>query len=243
MDTEESAVVNLVILTTDTPCHGQFVRHIAASFPIHRVFCEAERPPTPWWAEHDMDKARDEHEIERFQYGSPVNAISWNAPNQWVSDCNRYVGLIKADKPDVIVVYGTGRLSPEVIGVCPQIFNLHGGDAERYRGLDSAYWAIYWGDFDAIAVTLHRVEPTLDTGDVVSMRRVPLRKGIRVHELRAEAALLCNEMVADMLTDLRMDGTLGAYRQRTEGRYFSFMPACLKSHVERKFQEYADALR
>ena len=37
--------MNIVILTTDTPCHAQFVRHIAAAFKIKHVFCERERPP------------------------------------------------------------------------------------------------------------------------------------------------------------------------------------------------------
>ena len=234
--------MNLVVLTTDTPCHAQFVRHIAAAFKIKHVFCERERPPTPWWAEHDVDRVRDQYEVERFQYEVPFNAISWNAPSQWIPDCNTYVGLIKAEKPDVVVVYGTGKLSPEVVATCPQMFNLHGGDAERYRGLDSALWAVYWGDFDAIAVTLHRVEPTLDTGEIVGVRKLLLRKGMRAHELRAEAALVCNAMVGNLLARLAEGKAITSTPQIPSGRYFSFMPACLKSHVERKFQEYADGL-
>lgn len=230
--------MRLVVLTTDTPCHAQFV---ADTMHMHRdsthVIWEKERPLAPWWAEHELDRHRDQYEKERFGLDQRVLGVGCDVEN-----VNGRVGLITRMRPDVVIVYGTGKLSPEVIATCPQMFNLHGADAEMYRGLDGAYWAIYWGDFDAIAVTLHRVEPTLDTGEIVSKRKIPLRPGMGVHELRAEAALLCNEMVADLLDDIE-HGRLKTRPQRgRKARYFSFMPACLKSHVERKFKEHVNGM-
>ena len=48
-----------------------------------------------------------------------------------------------------------------------KIFNLHGGDPEKYRGLDSHYWSIYHNDFKSLITTLHKVRPILDTGEIV----------------------------------------------------------------------------
>lgn len=228
--------MNIVILTTDTPCHRQFVDHIGARASVS-AFAEDERPPTPWWAEHEIDERRVRYEMAKVGVGDRLGG----PPLLMVKNINDHAERIAAKRPDVVIVYGTGKLSPEVIATCPLMFNLHGGDAEKYRGLDSAYWAIYWGDFDAIAVTLHRVEPTLDTGEIVGVRKLLLRKGMQAHELRAEAALICNGMVSNLLQRLEDGKPILSTPQITRGRYFSFMPGCLKSHVERKFREHVMA--
>ena len=225
--------MRVVILTTDTPCHAQFVADIGHLYESTHVIWEDERPSMPWWAGHDLDKQRDQYEKDRFGLDQRVLKVGWDVKN-----ANNCAELIVDMCPDVVIVYGTGKLSPEVIATCPLMFNLHGGDAEKYRGLDSAYWAVYWGDFDAVAVTLHRVEPTLDTGEIVAKRKIELRPGMRVHELRAEAALLGNEMVSDLLFSLSKGLTPVTYKQQPGAKYFSFMPACLKSYVARKFERH-----
>src|SRR6185312_14163853 len=70
---------------------------------------------------------------------------------------------LRALKPDVLLDFGTGKLSPEVLAV-PRLaaLNLHGGDPERYRGLDTHLWAVCQLDFEALVTTIHHMDATLD---------------------------------------------------------------------------------
>ena len=45
--------------------------------------------------------------------------------------------------------------------------NLHGGDPEKYRGLDSHLWSIYHEDWASLVSTLHVVSKDLDAGDSI----------------------------------------------------------------------------
>lgn len=99
-------------------------------------------------------------------------------------------------KPDAILVYGTGKLGQQVIDVCPDgILNLHGGDPELYRGLDTHLWVIRARDFGALCVCLHRVTAGLDAGEIIGVENIPLKRGMGLHELRRYNAETCVRLV------------------------------------------------
>ena len=47
-----------------------------------------------------------------------------------------------------------------------KIFNLHGGNPEEFRGLDSHYWSIYHNNFNLYSC-LHKLSYKLDDGDII----------------------------------------------------------------------------
>ena len=53
-------------------------------------------------------------------------------------------------------------------------FNLHPGLLPRYAGLNAPSWAIYHGE-ERHGVTLHRMEPGIDTGAIVYQASFPIR--------------------------------------------------------------------
>ncbi len=123
------------------------------------------------------------------------------------------------------------------------MLNLHGGDPENYRGLDSHLWAIYHRDFEALVTTLHFVTSELDDGDIVGQMRVPLRSGMALHQLRAANTEVCVELTVSALEALRSRGVLDARRQLRCGRYYSFMPTPLKELCNRRFATHTSRLR
>lgn len=52
-------------------------------------------------------------------------------------------------------------------------FNLHPGPLPQYAGLNTVSWAIYHGE-TSYGVTLHWMEPGIDTGDIVCQTMFPL---------------------------------------------------------------------
>ena len=66
------------------------------------------------------------------------------------------------------VVFGTGKLNPEVINqFSDYLMNIHRGIPQKYRGLDSHYWAIYHRDFNSVETCMHLAAHKLDTGKIL----------------------------------------------------------------------------
>ena len=78
--------------------------------------------------------------------------------------------------PDMVIIFGTSKVSPNIISIPTKLcLNLHGGAPEYYRGLDSHLWAIYHNDFENLITTMH-FEPELDSGRIIFQEQLELSK-------------------------------------------------------------------
>lgn len=232
--------MRVVILTTDTPHHAFFAREVASRFAETRVLCETKTLHPPFETAHPFEWLRDQYE-RRAWFAEERVGVADFAPTESVSDLNdpAATSLLSRLAPDAIIVFGTGRLKPPVLTVQPRLtLNLHGGDPEEYRGLDSHLWAIYHRDFSALVTTLHRVTPDLDSGDIVSQAPVPLRRSMSLYELRRANTEICLELTLAALNTIMADGDVPSRPQRRKGRYYSFMPAPLKEICRAAFESY-----
>ena len=149
------------------------------------------------------------------------------------------VERLAAAEPDVVVVFGTRRLGQHVIDVCPGgIINLHGGDPQQFRGLDTHLWAIYHDELNGLATALHRVNARLDDGEIIAQAPIPIAAGMPLHELRSRNTELCVDLVRSALRSFLDKGRFDSRPQRRRGRYCSFMPAALKDVCRAKFESH-----
>jgi methionyl-tRNA formyltransferase len=226
--------LTLALLSTDTTHHVFWAQQLARRHSIAAVFLE-HPAPAPFPVAHPFEVRRDEYERDVLLAGQPP---TWReiADTHHVDSLNdaTTVEQLRALRPDVVLVFGTGRLAEPVFTAAPTALNLHGGNPERYRGLDTHLWAIYHDDFADLVTTLHRLERDLDTGDIVLMSKVPLVRGMELHELRAANARTCVDLSLLALTALEQ-GALPSRPQAARGRYYSAMPAVLKDLCVRRF--------
>jgi len=222
-----SASVRVVVLTTDTSHHAYYVARLAQRFPPVGVVLETRSPAAPFPTFHPFEADRDAYERETLLADVPV-PLRELAPTHEVGAANDAVAHVRGLRPDVVLVFGTGLLLPEAIGAAPLCLNLHGGDPEEYRGLDTHLWAVYHGDFDGIVTTLHAVDEALDTGAIVERAPVPLPD--ELYQLRAANTDVCVELTVRAARDRSP-----AVPQRRRGRYYSFMPAVLKDVCLRRW--------
>ena len=237
--------MNLVVLTTGTLHHRFFIRAIQTVAPLARVFVESEPRTRPAFeTAHPFEQTRDHYEAEQWFGGTPP-ALETLAPSESFANLNapEAVRAIAAAKPDALIVFGTGRLSESVIELCPRAaLNLHGGNPEEYRGLDTHLWAIYHSDFPALVTTLHRLAPKLDTGDIIQTLPLPLARGMALHELRRVNTEICVRLTLDAIKGFVRDGRFAGRAQRSVGRYYSFMPVVLKQLCVERFARQMDGL-
>ena len=75
--------------------------------------------------------------------------------------------------PDFIIVNGTKIISKKVLNCTNAIFvNMHSGITPKYRGVHGAYWALANNDLDNCGVTVHLVDPGIDTGGIINQNKI-----------------------------------------------------------------------
>lgn len=236
--------MKVVVLTTETTHHACFVRDIAAHFDIARVFIERTSIAAPFETGHSFEQAREQYE-QAFWFGGEVAKIAQFAAvteSETINDAS-VVSDIRALNPDAIIVFGTRPLDQAIIDIAPdRIFNLHGADPQKYRGLDSHLWAIYHRDFDALETSLHVLNAELDDGAIVGTKALAIHKDMPLHALRQANTEVCVTLVTDALNALGTQGRIASTAQAGKGRYYSFMPAVLKDICVRRFENYTKKL-
>jgi len=153
------------------------------------------------------------------------------------------VNEVSGLKPDIILVFGTGLLRKPIIKSCLKgMLNFHGGDPERYRGLDSHLWAIYHREYVSLVTTLHEVNPELDDGKILLRSRLPVTKNMPLLGLRAINTEVCVNLAIASLAEYERLGHFISCPQTTKGRYYSFMPTPLKDICVHRFAHFTEQL-
>jgi methionyl-tRNA formyltransferase len=152
-------------------------------------------------------------------------------PNANADECER---LLRALAPDVIVLGPSGILKPHILSI-PSIgvLNPHPGLLPDYRGVDVIPWALYNGD--QLGVTVHFVDPGVDTGDIVAQRRMDVQPGDTLASLRQRADRMLGELMVNVLLELAESTQIDRRPQdRGSGRLYRRMPPDLKNEVKAK---------
>jgi len=242
--------MKVAILTTDTLHHTYFVKKITETFKIDSIIIERDFAPFKYHTMHRFEWIdRPEYEINRWFNTSDSPLFSMSEMFDNVYNCknvNDQIGYFKKEKFDLGIVFGTGKVSKDVIACFKLLVNLHGGDPSKYRGLDSHLWSIYHNDFN-LSVALHVVEPRLDTGGIILRRDLILPD--ELYKLRATTTEVCinlvktflivnwNYLSSDSERSKDIDISLFSNKQPQIGRYYSAMPACLKDVVVKKYEK------
>lgn len=232
--------MRLLILTTETLHHAHFVREIAPQALETLVLCETVGHRAAYDTAHPFEAARDAWERDHWFGGRDARLADFAATECFASmNEAAAVARIRDFEPSLIVTFGTGKLGAQVIVAGgDRLLNLHGGDPEFYRGLDTHLWAVWHGDFAGLQTCLHRVAAGLDEGDIVATLPVRLWRGMELHQLRQSNTETCIRLTRLAMAELADGGAVTSRRQGRQGRYYSFMPTALKDVCVRKFRKH-----
>lgn len=234
--------MKIAILTTDTLHHSFFAREISKYFSHIVAICETNQNVLmPYKTDHPFELERDRYEREKWFDGQHKKMDAF-VPTIYVPALNDPAAIIIVEKEqaDIFVVFGTSHLKPVFTNVFSKnIYNLHGGDPERYRGLDTHLWSIFHNDFTGLVTTLHQLEPGLDAGRIVVQGEVPLFQAMAMHALRAANTELCVSLVTTLIDMYkRFNNNLIGRQQLSVGRYYNAMPSDLKAVAIKRFNAH-----
>lgn len=76
-------------------------------------------------------------------------------------------------QPDVVVVNGTRIIAKRILNASDAVFiNTHCGITPKYRGSHGGYWARVNCEPQNCGVTVHLVDPGIDTGDIIGQQPI-----------------------------------------------------------------------
>src|SRR5689334_13236542 len=142
-------LMRALVLTTQTSHHAYFVQQLAREVSDLHVICETTGVTAQFDTAHPFESERERFEADRW-FGGEVRKLASLAPMVDCANINdaQVVGQVRTLRPDVTIVFGTRKLGAALIqSAGGHLLNLHGGDPEYYRGLDTHLWAIYHNDF------------------------------------------------------------------------------------------------
>lgn len=232
------------LLTTDTPHHTYYAWRLAELFPLQAIVIETRAIAAPFETAHPFERERDQYErsvlLEGFH--GTLRDIAPVCQVETLQSADAQRALLEL-APEIILIFGTAKCPGAVIdSASVACLNLHGGNPEWYRGLDTHLWAIYHGEFDQLVTTLHYTEAALDVGAIVLQTQLMLSRESRLPELRSLNTKACVDLSLAALQCVDAGRALPARRQTQRGRYYSFMPAVLKTRCVEKFERHVRTL-
>jgi methionyl-tRNA formyltransferase len=210
------------------------------------VFCETKSSVKfNFETLHSFEIERDEFERKLWFNGENIflENISQTIYFDSFNDPNSLDVLMKSE-PDIIIVFGSGMLNKSFVNCFrDRIINLHGGDPELYRGLDSHLWALYHQDFESLITTIHHLDVELDTGGIILQSSLPIEKDMKLFMLRSINTEVCIKLSLSAIDMFKRFGKFISRPQRSRGRYYSAMPSDLKTVAEKKFNNFIKSIK
>ena len=106
-------------------------------------------------------------------------------------------------RPDAIVIVAYGKIVPPWMIELPRLgcINLHASLLPKYRGAAPIQWALIQGDLTT-GVTAMKIDPGLDTGDILLQREVEVREDDTTGTLSERLSELGAELMIETLHGL-----------------------------------------
>lgn len=236
--------MKLGIFTTDTTHHSYYTKCLKEIVDDIVVFCETEVVTFPFETKHEYEIDQIKYETNSW-FDGDFKSISKFAKTLFFKNINQVsvIEHLKRENLDAVIVFGTSRIKRDIIEHLPKhIFNLHGGDPELYRGLDTHLWSIYHNDFTSLVTTLHKLDNNLDTGDIICKNRLEVKNNLPLYMLRSVNTETCIKLSEIAIESLKKNGEIISTRQKFVGRYYSAMPSSLKNICKNRFEKYSSTI-
>lgn len=241
--------MRLVLFSTRTKHHYYFIQKLHKKHDISQVIFEKRNLNPAYKTGPFFDSEQDEYEKRFFDEADRgvkpqlPDVLEKKAIDVYSVNQEGMKEYLNALRPDIIWVYGTGRIKPHIIEI-PKwgMINLHGGISQKYRGLDSILWAMYYNDFNNLGLTVNYVVPELDTGNILMQEYLKVSKDDEIYHYRYKMTLLATSASIELLKEFEKNKAPLLAKPQVPGNYYSLMPLEKKWTSFHNFKKYREEL-
>lgn len=232
--------MKIAVLTTETTHHSWFCKKLKEHYSDVCVVIEKDTITPKFDIFHSFETDRLEYEKKYFFQGNylPISNFCDVLEVKNIND-SIAVDFLLNKNVQAVVTFGTRKITSDLLSAFTnRIINLHGGDPEYYRGLDSHLWAVYHEDWSSLVTTLHVLNAQLDGGKIIQKYSLDLSRVDSLKKLRSLNTEACLYLVLSALKSYELFGYFISSNQKKIGRYYSFMPRDLKELCVNKFNNF-----
>jgi len=185
----------LVLLTIDTDVGRIAARRLAARFPGLKIVVEerVSRLSLLRGRLKRLGLVRVSGQLAFMAFNRVLVRLSrkrirdliarFEMDDRWPEECElvlvpsvnapECIAELQRSAPTAVLVIGTRIISRAVLAaVAAPFINYHAGITPKYRGIHGGYWARVEADLENFGVTVHLVDPGVDTGAVIYQARL-----------------------------------------------------------------------
>ena len=131
-----------------------------------------------------------------------------------------FAAQVAALQPDVIVVASYGQFLKKNLLAVPRIgtINVHPSLLPKYRGASPIQWALANGERET-GVSVLRVTPKMDAGDILAQERFPIAPDDTFGSLESKLAARGAELLVRVLDDFRAGKTKGMPQDESQATF------------------------
>ena len=229
--------MKILILTTSTDHHLFFANELSRRFKNIKVILETKKNYFSYSTNHRYLKKRKK--FEKYFFFKNKSTKFKDEKIFFDINNNNCINYIKKLKPKLIISFGVGIIKAKFLNEFKnsKIVNLHGGNMNYYRGLDSHLWSIYHKDFNNLLTTLHYVKKKIDTGNIISTKRIKINKKVSFESIRAFNTINCLDLVTKYIKSIKDNKKISVKKNKKFGRYYSAIPSVL---IDKCIKNYND---
>jgi len=131
------------------------------------------------------------------------------------------ISWAEAQKPDCIVLFGTGILNHEWLDrFSGKIINLHLGLSPYYKGSATLFWPFYNSELECLGATIHLAARKVDAGDILAHIKPKIEISDNYYSLNMKIIKKSIDSLPALVVEY-MDGKLTPIPQEKVGKVYT----------------------
>lgn len=209
--------MKVLLLTGSHPRHFYVVNQLAEAGLVvgHVVEMREAFIPQPPSDLEEIDRVNfirhfaDRDEAERRHFAGHTEVYR-NIPTLKLTleelNCKETIEWVKKLDFDVAISYGVHKLHNEFLEVLGEhAWNIHGGLSPWYKGNTTLFWPFIMLRPNWAGMTIHRLSPRLDGGDIVHQSVPELSYGDGIHDVACKAVIQVAKDLRKILTTIPLE--------------------------------------
>ena len=132
---------------------------------------------------------------------------------------------------DIIVYAGGGILRKKIINIPKYgVINAHSGYLPFFRGMNVIEWSLLYNV--APTVSVHMINPGIDTGDILYREQVPFNKDYSILDLRGESVVTEVKSLIKVMSNFEKYYQSRSKQEKKDGKQYFVMHNVLRKLVE-----------
>ncbi|KAK4237792.1 FAD dependent oxidoreductase-domain-containing protein [Achaetomium macrosporum] len=233
---QQQTPLKLLLLCSDGPNHRYLRYRLDQAFPGYRCIVEPNagqirhlvskgRTLDAYWQRyHGLRRQLLGHSRQRSaHFDKLIRAGHVSPPPDLVVDtvnCAAVWDAVERWQPEITIVSGTKFIGKKLIARAGLMINLHTGHLPEYKGNHCIFFALYDGQVDKVASTLHQLTSTLDGGDVLDRVFPVVEAGDNEETLYTKCLEMSIDRVVEHVARFAKGERLEFVPQRAQGRTF-----------------------